>query len=645
MMPSPRVGAGQGAVMDWARILAYVTGTVDQELLARNEYLAAENRILKAQLKGRLKLSDAERGALGEIGHRLGRKVLADVATVARPDTILGWYRKLVARKFDGSKARRGPGRPRIKREVEQLIIRMASENRDWGYDRIAGALANLGYEISDQTVGNVLRRHGLPPAPERKRTTTWAAFIRTHLALLAGTDFFTAEVLTLRGLVTYYVLFFIHLESRRVDIAGITVHPMSAWMKQIARNATMEDCGALRDCRYLLHDRDTKFTRSFRAIIASGRVEPLALPARSPNLNAYAERWVRSVKEECLSKVILFGERSLRRALSELCRPFPCRAESPGEGQRPAVSSGDGSAARGACAVPRAIGWASALLSSRGGVMARRPVQFFDHTGSLLSAPSSRRPWAAPRRSPRRRCRCTGTAARAAELGHLDEALVGLVLQQHVADHLVARDAVRLGLVVDLLLDQRRAHVAGADGVAGDAVLGGLERRHLGEAEHAVLGRDIGRLVGRGDQGVRRGDVDDAAPAASARMPGSTSLVAWKAEERLIARMASHFSSGNSSIGATCWMPALFTMMSTRAEHVDGLAHHAARSPWACSCRPANRRSWRWCCCASSERVFSICSASPKPFSTTLAPARAKASAMPSPMPLVEPVTMAVLP
>jgi putative transposase len=137
--------------MDWARMLAYVTGTVDQELLARNEYLAAENRFMKAQLNGRLKLSDAERGALGEIGHRLGRKVLADVASVARPDTILGWYRKLVARKFDGSKARRGPGRPRIKRNVEELIIRMASENLDWGYDRIAGALANLGYEISDQ--------------------------------------------------------------------------------------------------------------------------------------------------------------------------------------------------------------------------------------------------------------------------------------------------------------------------------------------------------------------------------------------------------------------------------------------------------------------------------------------------------------
>jgi putative transposase len=146
---------------------------------------------------------------------------------------------------------------------------------------------------------------------------------IRTHLALLAGTDFFTAEVLTLRGFVTYYVLFFIHLESRRVDIAGITVHPDERWMQQMAQNVTMEGCGALLDCRYLLHDRDTKYNRSFRAIIASGQIEPLVLPARSPNLNAYAERWVRSVKEECLSKVVLFGERSLRRALSEYVEHF----------------------------------------------------------------------------------------------------------------------------------------------------------------------------------------------------------------------------------------------------------------------------------------------------------------------------------
>ena len=304
--------------MDWARILAYITGTVDQELLLRNEYLATENRILKAQLKGRLLLTEAERATLGEIGHRLGRKALADVANAAKPDTILGWYRRLVARKFDGSKQRRSPGRPRVERELEELVVRMARENRDWGYDRIVGALSNLGHHLSDETVGNILRRRGIAPAPQRKRTTTWKEFIRSHRAVLAGTDFFTVEVLTLRGLVTFYVLFFIHLESRRVEVAGITSHPNEAWMMQVARNVTMDEWGFLDECRYLLHDRDTKYTQSFRQIIESGGVEPLRLPPRSPNLNAYAERWVKSVKDECLSKLILFGEASLRRALRE---------------------------------------------------------------------------------------------------------------------------------------------------------------------------------------------------------------------------------------------------------------------------------------------------------------------------------------
>jgi len=167
--------------MDWARILDYITGTVDQELLLRNEYLAAENRILKAQINGRLRLSDAERAKLGEVGHRLGRKALEEVAHAARPDTILGWYRRLVARKFDGSKSREYPGRPKIDPAIEQLIVRMAEDNIDCGYDRIVGALANLGHEVSDQTVGNVLKRHGILPALERKKGTTWAQFIKSY--------------------------------------------------------------------------------------------------------------------------------------------------------------------------------------------------------------------------------------------------------------------------------------------------------------------------------------------------------------------------------------------------------------------------------------------------------------------------------
>jgi len=319
--------------MDWPRILAYITGTVDQELLLRNEYLVAENRILREQVNGRLLLSDPEKKTLAEIGYRLGRNALEDVANAAKPDTILGWYRKLVARKFDGSKVRRKVGRPQVDDDVEQLIVCMARENPSWGYDRIAGALANLGHRVSDQTIGNVLRRHGIPPAPQRKRTTTWAAFIRAHLAVLAGTDFFSVEVFTLRGLVTYYVLFFIHLESRRVNIAGMTIHPDERWMQQIARNVTMEEWGVLQNCRYLLHDRDTKYTRSFCATIDSGHVETLALPARSPNLNAHAERWVKSVKEECLSKLILFGERSLRRALAEYVAHFHAERNHQGKG------------------------------------------------------------------------------------------------------------------------------------------------------------------------------------------------------------------------------------------------------------------------------------------------------------------------
>ena len=317
----------------WIRLLAYVTGLVNQELLLQSEYLAAENRVLRAHLPARLRLSDPERSTLAEIGKRLGRKALAQVACVAKPDTILGWYRRLIAQKFDGSKHRRCPGRPRIEPNLETLIVQMAKENSRWGYDRIVGALANLGYEVSDETVGNVLKRHGIAPAPKRSQTTTWQEFIQSHMAVLAGIDFFTVEVLTWRGVVTYYVLFFIHLESRRICLAGMTRHPDQAWMQQMARNATGETWGFLDQRRYALHDRDAKFCSLFRATLTAGGMKPIQLPARSPNLNAYAERWVRSVKEECLSKLILFGEVSLRRALTEFIDHFHSERNHQGKG------------------------------------------------------------------------------------------------------------------------------------------------------------------------------------------------------------------------------------------------------------------------------------------------------------------------
>jgi putative transposase len=328
--------------MDWKHLLAYITGTIDQELLLRNEYLVTENRILRNQITGRVRLTDGERKTLAEIGQKLGKQALKEVAKIVKPDTILGWHRTFVAQKFDGSNQRKAPGRPKVDPELEALIVCMAQENRSWGYDRIAGALANLGYTVSDQTVGNILKRHGIVPAPERKNTTIWKEFIRTHMDVLVATDFFTAEVWTWCGLVTYYVLFFIHLDSRKVYVAGVTPHPNEQWMMQIARNVTMETWGFLAPGQYLIHDRDGKYCPAFQQIIDAAGIKRVPLPARSPNLNAYAERWVRSVKEECLSRLILFGEASLQHVLTQYVAHFYHERNHQGKGNVllfPAVS------------------------------------------------------------------------------------------------------------------------------------------------------------------------------------------------------------------------------------------------------------------------------------------------------------------
>ena len=313
-------------------MLAYITGTVDQELLLRNEYLAAENRILKAKVGGQIRLTNPERITLASIAKKLGRKALEQLATIVRPDTLLAWHRRLVAKKFDGS-AKRGPGRPRIKPETEKLVVRLARQNRSWGYDRIVGALANLGITISDRTVGAILKRHNLPPAPERSKTTSWRRFVRSHMDVLAATDFFTVEVWGLRGLVTYYVLFFINLASRRVHVAGITANPKEPWMVQVARNVTMNGWGFLADCRYLIHDRDAKFSLAFRETLKSAGIKSVMLPPKSPNLNAYAERWVRSIKQECLSRLICFGEGSLRKAITEYVEHYDLERNHQGKG------------------------------------------------------------------------------------------------------------------------------------------------------------------------------------------------------------------------------------------------------------------------------------------------------------------------
>jgi transposase InsO family protein len=251
-------------------------------------------------------------------GKAIGYKVLSEVATIVTPDTILAWHRKLIAMKWDDSSRRMTVGRPRVMKEITELVVRMARENPRWGYSRIRGALANLGHRVARSTIAIILKEHGIDPAPQRKNQMSWRAFLKAHWDTLAAADFFTVEVWAPCGLVTYYVLLVMDLSTRRINLAGTTSHPNQAWMMQIARTLTDALDGFLLHKQFIILDRDRKFCKAFRAMLESAGTTPLRLPPRSPNLNAYAERVVRSIQEECLQRMIFFGEASLHRALRE---------------------------------------------------------------------------------------------------------------------------------------------------------------------------------------------------------------------------------------------------------------------------------------------------------------------------------------
>jgi transposase InsO family protein len=299
-------------------LLLAVAGWMNQQQQHAIEYLREENRILRAQLGNRrLRFTDNQRRSLAAKARRLGRRMLAEMATVVTPETLLKWHRKLVANKYDGS-ARRSPGRPVTAKDLEALVVRMATENRAWGYLRIQAALSNLGHELARSTIANILKRNAIEPAPERVRKTTWKEFLTQHWNLIVAADFFTVEVWTRKGLQRFMVLFFIELSSRRVQIAGISASTNGFWMNQIARNLTDAVDGLLGGKRYLIHDRDPLFTAEFLAALAEAGIQSVKLPPRSPNLNSYAERFVRTIKESCLERVILFGEEALRTAVRE---------------------------------------------------------------------------------------------------------------------------------------------------------------------------------------------------------------------------------------------------------------------------------------------------------------------------------------
>ena len=301
-------------------LLVTLAGWVNRHQQHVIEYLVEENRVLKEQVKGRrLRLTDDQRRRLAAKGRRLGGRVLRQVATIVTPDTILRWHRQLIARKWTFTPKR--PGRPGIIQEISSLILRMATENPAWGYTRIQGALKNLGHDVARTTVAKVLKDNGIAPAPDRP--SSWRTFLRAHWGEIAGADFFTSEVWTPRGLITYYTLFVLDLRSRRVHVAGSTPSPDARFMAQAARRLTDAVDGFLAGHRILICDRDSKWTEGFHRIVQGAGVRIVLTPVQAPNANAHAERFVRSIREECLDRLILFGERRLLRALDEFVEHY----------------------------------------------------------------------------------------------------------------------------------------------------------------------------------------------------------------------------------------------------------------------------------------------------------------------------------
>lgn len=233
-------------------------------------------------------------------------------AFLVTPTTILDWHRRLVRRRW--TYPHRRPGRPALPAETVELICRLARENPRWGYLRIVGELRKLGFTVSKTSVATVLRRHGLPPAP-RRVGPTWSQFLRAQAKGILATDFFHVDAVTLRR---YYVLFVIEADSRVVHLLGVTANPAMAWVTQVARNFTSDIEEAGRRFRFLIRDRDTKFTSSFDEVFASIGVETIRTPVRSPKANAFAERWVRTAREECLDHLLVYSQRHVESVLTE---------------------------------------------------------------------------------------------------------------------------------------------------------------------------------------------------------------------------------------------------------------------------------------------------------------------------------------
>jgi len=298
-------------------VIATIARLLCGELALQNEYLRLENKILKSKIKGRIRFTDDERRSLVEAALAMGKRLMESVVNIVKPATLLAWQRRLEKEKWDYSKKReRRPGRPRTPANIEALICQLARENI-WGYKKIQGELNKLGTEISKTSVANILRRNGLPPSPDRKGLT-WREFLSRHAEVFLCADLLTKEIWTFNGLQRAFVFFVLHLHTRRILLVQATFSPNSRWLKQQARHVLWECQDRGIKARFFLHDNDACYSEGFDGLLKNAGLEPVKTPYQAPNANAFAERWIRSLREECLNHLVILGLNRLQYVLDE---------------------------------------------------------------------------------------------------------------------------------------------------------------------------------------------------------------------------------------------------------------------------------------------------------------------------------------
>ena len=300
----------------WLTLVTCLAYCIDEELYKAIDYLREQVRVLlehQEKEDRRILLSNSQRMRVAAKAKRLSRKMLEQCTELFTPDTVMRWYRKLIAEKYDGSHNRTYAGRPQIAQEIVDLVIRFKEENPRWGYKKIRDQVVYLGYTICKSSVKNILIEHGYDPEPDLTVRSTWHEFIKSHWDVLAACDFFTIELLVGRKLVRCTLFFVMELATRKVFFAPVKPQPDGEYMRQVVRILTDSDDGFLYGKRYLIHDRDPLYrTAGFHEMLKSSGIEPVKLPARSPDLNCYAERFVKSVKSECLDHLILSSVKHL---------------------------------------------------------------------------------------------------------------------------------------------------------------------------------------------------------------------------------------------------------------------------------------------------------------------------------------------